>query len=93
MAQRATAGLVNLIGRRASCSGGQRAGDPRLQQLQRMDPHRNGDVGTIVDRRQKGQNSDVALDEDINASCMKNLLWAHPELLSFVLDSPPQDAR
>src|SRR5271157_206441 len=45
-----------------------------------MDTHGNGDVGAVVDRRQERQNGDVALDEDIRASRVKNFLL-HSELL------------
>src|SRR5208282_5832365 len=58
----------------------QRARYSRLQELQHMDPHRNGDVGTIVDRRQERQDSDVALDEDISASRVESLLRLHAQL-------------
>ncbi len=36
-----------------------------------MDSHRNGDVGTVVDRGQERQDGDVALDEHVGASRMQ----------------------
>ncbi|HKN26960.1 MAG TPA: hypothetical protein VJY34_03395 [Roseiarcus sp.] len=51
-----------------------------------MDPHRNCDVGTIVNR-QKRRDGNVALNEDIHAWRVESLLRLHAQPPSLPMRS------
>jgi hypothetical protein len=76
---RRRAGRLPSFRRRLLRLSRQRASYSRLQELQHVDAHRNGDVGMVVNRCQERHDSNVALYEDIYASRVESLLLLHAQ--------------